>query len=333
MKSIMLFGEMLLRLTPSNHHLLIQANQLDMEYGGSEANIAVALSNWGEKTSYATCLPDNSLGLAATMQLRQYGVNTDYIIQQGNKMGLYFVEQGHSIRATEVTYDRHNSAFVEATPSDYQLDEMLNQAKWLHVSGISLGASKKARETTMALVKQAKQKNIIVSFDFNYRSKLWCLEEAREAFIEILPYVNVCFGSHLDVLNIRQQQKKVESFEEKLEILQDFQKEYQFDYLFTTERDLLGDNIQQLSCAVITSNELCKLGPVKVNVLERIGTGDSFVAGVLYGLNQQYSLQQILDFGLSSFALKHTIVGDFQIASKKLVESFDLNGEKTVINR
>ena len=333
MKSIMLFGEMLLRLTPSNHQLFIQANQLEMVYGGSEANIAVALSNWGEKTSFATCLPHNNIGLAAIMQLRQFGVNTDYVIQKGHKMGMYFVEQGHSIRPTEVTYDRQNSAFVDAVPNYYQLEEMLEQAKWLHVSGISLGVSKQARETTMALVKLARKKKIKVSFDFNYRAKLWSIEEARESFVEILPYVNVCFGSYLDVLTIRQEKRKVDSFDEKLQILQEFQKEYQFDKIFTTEREILANNEQKLSCAVITGTEKHILGPVKVNVLERIGTGDSFVAGALYGLANSFSLTETLDFALSSFALKHTIVGDFQIASKEAVQGFEINGENTVIKR
>ncbi|MGM9946105.1 MAG: PfkB family carbohydrate kinase [Lysinibacillus sp.] len=333
MKSIMLFGEMLLRLTPSNHQLFIQANQLNMVYGGSEANIAVALSNWGEKTSYSTCVPDNNIGLAAIMQLRQFGVNTDFVIRKGQKMGLYFVEQGHSIRPTEVTYDRQNSAFMDSVPSDYQLEEMLDQAKWLHVSGISLGVSKQARETTMALVKLAHKKGIKVSFDFNYRTKLWSIEEAREEFKEILPYVNVCFGSYMDALTLRQEKRKVNSFDEKIELLKWLQKEYNLDQIFMTEREVLDDNVQKLSCAVITATEQHKLGPVRVNVLDRIGTGDSFVAGVLYGLANSYSLQETLDFALSSFALKHTIVGDFQIASKQAVQDFDINGKHVVIKR
>ena len=336
MKSMMLFGEMLLRLTPSNHQLLIQASQLDMVYGGSEANIAVALSNWGEKTSFASCVPNNNIGLAAIMQLRQFGVNTDFVIQKGHKMGLYFVEQGHSIRPTEVTYDRQNSAFVEAMPADYQLEEMIENVKWIHLSGISMGVSKQAREVTLKLAKLAQEKNIKVSFDFNYRAKIWGIEEAREAFLEILPYVNVCFGSYLDAFTIYQlhgKQIKVETLEEKLVILKDFCQEYGFDAFFTTDREVLENNEQKLSCAVVTSNEQHILGPVKVNVLERIGTGDSFVAGVLFGLNNSYSLTETLDFALSSFALKHTIVGDFQIASKQAVQDFDINGGRVVIKR
>lgn len=329
----MLFGEMLLRLTPTNHQMLIQASQLDMMYGGSEANIAVALSHWGEKTSYATCLPDNNLGLAAVTQLRKYGVNTDHIVYKGKKMGLYFVEQGHSIRPTEVTYDRQNSAFVETLPNDYDFEAMLSEVKWLHVSGISLGASKNARETTMELVKAAKQKGIKISFDFNYRAKLWTLDEARKAYIEILPYINVIIGSYLDVLTIRQEKREVNTFEEKIALLKEFQKEYQFDQIYTTERNILGNNVQELRCAIITESEHFTAGPVKVNVLDRIGTGDSFVAGVLYGINNQFSPQEIINFALSSFALKHTIIGDFQIASKADVQQFDVENEKVVIKR
>ena len=333
MKSIMLFGEMLLRLTPSNHQLFIQANQLNMVYGGSEANIAVALSNWGEKTSYATCVPDNNIGLAAIMQLRQFGVNTDFVIRKGHKMGLYFVEEGHSIRPTEVTYDRQYSAFAESTPNDYELEKMLEQAKWLHVSGISLGVSKQARETAMALVKMAHKKGIQVSFDFNYRTRLWGIEEAREAFLDILPYVNVCFGNYMDVLTIRGERRAIHSRDEKIELLKWLQKEYNFDQIFTTEREILDDNVQKLSCSVITGTEQHTLGPVRVQVLERIGTGDSFVAGALYGLANSYSLQETLDFALSSFALKHTIIGDFQLATKQAVQDFDLNGKNVVIKR
>lgn len=336
MKSIMLFGEILLRLTPYNHQLLTQASQLEMVFGGSEANIAAALSNWGTKTSYTTCVPENNLGLAAIMQLRKYGVNTDYVVRKGHKLGLYFVEQGYSIRPTEVTYDRQNSAFVEALPSDYQLEEMLEDVKWIHLSGISLGVSKQAREVTLKLAKLAHEKNIKVSFDFNYRTKIWGIDEAREAFLEILPFVNVCFGSYLDAFTIHQlhgKKMKIETLADKLNILKDFRQEYGFDAFFTTEREVLENNVQNLSCAVVTSDEEHILGPVKVNVLERIGTGDSFVAGVLYGLNNSFSLTETLDFALSSFALKHTIVGDFQIASKQAVQDFDINGNHVVIKR
>ncbi len=329
----MLFGEMLLRLTPTNHLMLIQASQLDMVYGGSEANIAVALSNWGANTSYATCLPNNNLGQAGVMQLKKFGVNTDHVLFKGHKMGLYFVEQGHSIRPTEVTYDRQHSSFVEALPSDYDFEAMLSEVKWLHVSGISLGASKNARETTMELVKAAKQKGIKISFDFNYRAKLWTLDEARKAYIEILPYIDVIIGSYLDVLTIRQEKREVNTFEEKIALLKEFQKEYQFDQIYTTERNIIGNNVQELRCAIITETEHFTAGPVKVNVLDRIGTGDSFVAGVLYGINNQYSPQEIINFALSSFALKHTIIGDFQIASKADVQQFDVENEKVVIKR
>lgn len=336
MKSIILFGEILLRLTPYNHHLLTQASKLEMVFGGSEANIAVALSNWGTKTSFASCVPNNNLGLAAMMQLRKFGVNTDYVVQKGDKLGLYFVEQGCSVRPTEVTYDRQNSAFVEAKPCDYQLDEMLEDASWLHVSGISLGVSKQARDVIMKLVRLAKQKGIKVSFDFNYRAKIWNIDEARNAFLEILPYVNVCFGSYLDVYTIHQlhgKQKRMELFVDKLAIIKAFLKEYDFDAFFTTEREILENNVQQLSCGVVTRDEQHVLGPIKVNVFERIGTGDSFVAGVLYGLHHGYCLQETLNFALSSFALKHTIAGDFQIVSKQVVSDFNINGENAIINR
>ena len=148
--------------------------------------------------------------------------------------------------------------------------------------------------------------------------------------------MNVCFGSYLDAFTIHQlhgKKIKVETLEEKLAILKDFCKEYGFDAFFTTDREVLENNVQNLSCAVVTSNEQHILGPVKVNVLERIGTGDSFVAGVLFGLNNSYSLTETLDFALSSFALKHTIVGDFQIASKQAVQDFDINGKHVVIKR
>lgn len=336
MKSILLFGEMLLRLTPSNNQLFIQANQLNMVYGGSEANIAVALSNWGEKASYASCVPRNNIGLAAIMQLRKYGVNTEFVIQKGQKMGLYFVEEGCSIRPTEVTYDRQNSAFVEANLEDYPIEQMLENVKWIHLSGITMGVSKRAREMTIKLAKLAQQKNIKVSFDFNYRAKLWELEEAREAFLEILPYVNVGFGSYLDAFTIYQlhgKDMKVETTDDKLAFIKKLCEDYNFDAFFTTHRELLHNNEQNLSCSVVTKNEELTLGPVRVHVLERIGTGDSFVAGVLYGLNNDLNYSETLDFALSSFALKHTIVGDFQIASKQLVNNFEINGQRVVINR
>ena len=137
----------------------------------------------------------------------------------------------------------------------------------------------------------------------------------------------------MDVLTIRQEKREVNTFEEKIALLKEFQKEYNFEQIYTTERNVLGNNVQELRCAVITDTEHFTAGPVKVNVLDRIGTGDSFVAGVLYGINNQYTPQDTINFALSSFALKHTIIGDFQIASKNDVEQFDINNEKVVIKR
>ena len=186
MKKIVAYGEIMMRLTPENFISLEDANKLDICYGGTDSNVLVALSHLGNKTSYSTKLPDNQLGEAVKRHLLRHEVGIESIIFGGSTLGLYFMEKGYGSRASNVIYHRKGSVINTLNEDEFNYDNVFNGASWFHVTGISLAISEASKAVAIRLCKEAKKRNIIVSFDFNYRSTLWSLEEAKYAYKEIM---------------------------------------------------------------------------------------------------------------------------------------------------
>ena len=198
MGNIVAFGEMLMRLSPPGYQRLIQASSFDAIYAGSEANVLISLAQMGCQTKYVTRLPENPLGEAARNALRHWGVDTSHVAWGGKRLGLYYLEQGAALRASNVIYDRAGSAMAEAEPSMFDWDTILKGADWFHFSGITPALGEGCAEAALQALRAAKKRGITVSCDLNYRAKLWTVEKCRSVMIPMMEYVDVVLGTSED---------------------------------------------------------------------------------------------------------------------------------------
>ncbi|GKU82261.1 sugar kinase [Niallia sp. NCCP-28] len=339
MKRVVTLGEIMLRLSPPDYKRIIQATSLDVVYGGGEANVAIGLSNLGLKSSFVTKLPKHSIGTSAVGHLNAYGVETSHIIRNGERMGIYFLEKGYSMRSSEVIYDRANSAFAKSDPDEYDFAKIFEDADWFHFSGITPALSSSCYDITIKALKEAKRKGITVSCDLNYRKKLWEFEKARKVMTSLMEYVDVCIGveplSLLDQFGNDEKDailKKHTPLEyEKVFAL--LKQRFGFKYMAANLRKSLSANRDILQGVVSDGTNTFSSGAYEVEIVDRVGGGDAFSAGLIYGLIQNFDLQDVAEFANASFLLKHTIYGDANIVSASEVERFISNNGNTLINR
>lgn len=201
MAKVITLGEIMLRLSTPGNQRFIQSDCFDVVYGGGEANVAVSLANYGHDAYFVTKLPKHEIGQSAVNALRKYGVKTDYIIRGGDRVGIYYLESGASMRPSKVIYDRKDSAISLANISEFNVDEIFKDAEWFHFSGITPALSKNAQALTLEMLKAAKRQHVTVSVDLNYRKKLWSVEEARRVMTSLMKYVDVCIGNEEDADN------------------------------------------------------------------------------------------------------------------------------------
>lgn len=318
-KIIVSFGEIMLRLTPEDDDLMQSARHFRAFYGGSESNALVCLSTLGNKTEFITALPNNVLGAAAAQHLRSYGVGLSHVIYTQNRLGVYYLEEGKGERPSSVLYDRKYSAFAHLEPEDFDYEALFHNCSLFHVSGISLAIS----SVTTKLIREAKKRGITVSFDFNYRSKLWSIQEAAMMYKQVLPLVDIVFGARRDI-------------EEFLDVTEEtFFKVYPEKTLVLRERQILSPDKHIVSVTAYRQvDELIhrtKQMHTQFHVDERIGTGDAFVAGVLHVLNKEpHQLTKAMEYGLACFVLKHSVPGDALTLDKQTIEHFMHNQSKDV---
>ncbi len=329
MSKVVTFGEIMLRLSPPGHERFRQATSLDMHYGGGEANIALSLAMFGHETSFVSKLPLNELGEGAIQSLRQYGVDCSHIVRGGDRLGLYFLENGVSIRPSRVIYDRSHSSIADARVEDFDFDAALEGADLVHISGITPAISHNGGELAVHLVRLAKEKGIPVSLDLNYRNLLWQdHKEEKQSFLKVLiSMADICFGNALDAQKCCGYSDGKHDFTEcpyeeaiSLEALQGVMKEYQLRYMVTSLRQNVSASRNIYSGLVCDGNRIYKGKTYDLNIVERIGSGDSMVAGFLHGILTSQDMEYALEFALAAAALKHTMPGDSNIASKEEVE-------------
>ena len=327
MKKIVAYGEIMMRLTPENFISLEDSNKLDICYGGTESNVLVALSHLGNKTAYLTKLPDNQLGEAVKRHLLRHEVGVDNVVYGGSMLGLYFMEQGYGSRPSSVLYHRKSAVINTIKEDDFDYDEIFDGASWFHVTGISLAISKASKDVTLRLCKEAKSRGLIVSFDFNYRSTLWTLTEAKEVYKEIMQYVDICFGNAFDLENFMD----IKASSEVLAI-DEFLKLYNVKYLIHTKRNIVDTNTHELSGHLYAIDKECHTPIKRFEVLDRIGGGDAFVAGIVHVLNNDINkVEEALSLGIDLGILKHLVSGDVLGLSKKEIENWLANQSKDVI--
>lgn len=308
----------MLRLTPENSQMIIQANKFDATYAGGEANVVCSLSMFGHDTKMLTKLPDNPLGEKVIRDMNAFGVDTKDIVKGDGRLGIYFLEQGAGLRNSEVVYDRKYSAISLAKKQEFNIEDTLKDVKVLHVSGITPALSSELFDFTLELVKAAKSKGIVVSYDSNYRAKLWSLEDAGKFMEEILPYVDIAFLGILDFKNIlKYKLEKEEGFEKSLTALYSklFEKYPNLKFAASTKRWVNSVNNNSLQGFLFNGETLEKSKKYTFDIIDRVGGGDSFTAGVIHGILSDMEYERTINFATSASVLKHSIKGDVNMVS------------------
>ncbi|WP_062046563.1 sugar kinase [Bacillus sp. JCM 19034] len=332
MKKVVTLGEVLMRLSPPGHDRIIGSQSFEAIYGGSEGNVAVALKAFGMQTSLVTKIPDNAIGDAAIHSFQAYGVDTSQIIRGGERLGTYYLENGYSIRPSKVVYDRKYSSITEANIDEFDLDAIFADADLFHVSGITLGISEKAFQLAQVFMQESRRRHVPVSFDFNYRSKLWKTEEAKEKFLQVLPHVNIAFAGLLDFTTFLGIDKKVV---ENVDEMNDYQRIYEsvnnqfgFQYIVSSFRDVVSASNNNYQGLVFNggNSKISLSKKYNVDIIDRVGAGDSFTAGFLYSyLTNQVDTYKV-EFATAAGALKHTIFGDSLKATVEEIENLFKSG-------
>lgn len=334
------FGEIMLRLSPPGHQRLRQASTLDMNFGGGEANVAVSLSQFGIPARFVTALPDNHIGQACLENLNARGVDTSSIVRTGNRLGIYYLEHGAGQRPSHVTYDRMGSSVSEADPTSYNWESILRGATWFHFTGITPALSPLAAQAVSEAVGAAKYLGITVSCDLNYRSKLWTREQASLTMSALMSHVDVLFANEEDaysVFGIKAHGFDVHSGKMEPERFSDVAKQlterFEFRTVGVTLRESISASLNGWSGLLYKDDKSFFSRHYDIDIVDRVGAGDSFAAGVIYGLMTQMSPQDTVEFAAAASCLKHSVPGDFNIASIAEVETLLKSGGSGRVER
>lgn len=320
MTEFITFGEIMLRLKSPAHERFFQSPTFEATFGGGEANVAVSLCNYGYDAAFVSALPDNGIGDAAIQELKKFGVQTDKIIRQGERTGIYYLETGSNARPSNVIYDRAGSSICDAQPGDFDWDDIFNGAKWFHFTGITPALSESAAELTLEAVKAAKAKGVKVSCDFNYRGKLWKYgKSAPEVMRELVKYVDVGIANEedcqkslgitadVDVKSGELDKAKYEALSAKM-----FEVYPNLTEMAITLRESFNADHNDWSACLRNKDgfHLSRQYSMR-DIVDRVGGGDSFASALIYGLTAYDDPQESLEFAVAASCLKHTISGDF----------------------
>lgn len=328
MGKIVTLGEIMLRLSPAGNYRFVQSESFQIFPGGGEANVAVSLANYGHTACFVSKLPSHEIGQIAVNALRRYGVKTEYISRGGDRVGLYYAETGASMRPSKVIYDRAHSAIAEADISDFNFDKIMEDADWFHWSGITPAISDKAAEIVRVACEAAKRHGVTVSVDLNFRKKLWTSEKAISVMRPLMQYVDVCIGNEEDAnmclgykpdADVEGGKTDAEGY---YEIFKGMMKEFGFKYVVSTLRESYSASHNGWKALIYDGKTFYESKHYDINpIIDRVGGGDSFSAGLIHGLLSYKDQAKALEFAVAASALKHTIPGDFNLVSTSEVES------------
>ena len=328
MAKVITMGEIMLRLSTPNNEKFIQADEFDVNYGGGEANVAVSLANYGHDAEFVTAVPDNEIGECAVAALRKYNVETKHIARCGERLGIYYLESGSSMRPSKVVYDRAHSSISTATEADFNFDEIFEGADWFHWSGITPAISDKAAELTRLACEAAKRHGVTVSVDLNFRKKLWTKEKAQSIMKPLMKYVDVCIGNEEDAelclgfkpdADVEAGHTDAEGYKG---IFQQMMKEFGFKYVVSTLRESFSATHNGWKAMIYNGEEFYTSKRYDIDpIIDRVGGGDSFSGGIIHGLMTKPNQGAALEFAVAASALKHTINGDFNLVSVEEVEA------------
>jgi 2-dehydro-3-deoxygluconokinase len=326
---ILTFGEIMLRLKAPGHERFFQSPMLEATFGGGEANVAVSLANYGMDAEFMTVLPDNPIADACVQELRRFGVGTGKIRRGEGRMGIYFLEGGANQLPSKVVYDRSYSAIALAQPGSIDWDKVFDGVDWFHITGITPALSETAMELSLQSVKAAKEKGITVSCDLNFRKKLWNYgKKAPEVMGELAKYVDVAVGNEEDCQKslgitaaVDVESGKLDTA--KYEAISDaVLKAYpNMKLIAITLRESKSADINGWAACLNDREKFYLSRKYEIrDIIDRVGGGDSFAAGLIYGLNNYESKQEALEFAVAASCLKHSIIGDFNRVSVADVE-------------
>ena len=333
MSKVITFGELMLRLAPENYLRFVQSEKYEATFGGAEANVAVSLANYGVNAAFVTKLPDHEIGQAAVNSLRKFGVDTSLIVRGGDRVGIYYCEKGASQRPSKVIYDRAHSSISEAKEEDFDWDKIFEGATWFHFTGITPALSDSVALICESALKHAKTKDLTVSCDLNYRKKLWTKDKAGEVMNRLCKYVDYCianeedakdvFGIEADNTDINAGKLNREGY---ISVAKKLIEKFGFKGVAITLRESLSASDNNWSGMFYTEKAACFSQKYAIRIVDRVGGGDSFGAGLIYSLINGYEPQKAIEFAVAASCLKHSIEGDYNLVSLKEVETL-ANGD------
>lgn len=327
MSKVITFGEIMLRLAPIGYYRFVQSDVLGATFGGGEANVAVSLANFGLDVAFVTKLPKHEIGQAAVNSLRKYGVDTSLITRGGDRIGIYYLEKGASQRASKCIYDRAHSAIAEASREDFDWDKIFDGADWFHFTGITPALGANVVEICRDACKAAKARGIKISCDLNYRGKLWTREQARAAMTDLCQYVDVCIANEedaKDVFGIEAANTDIHggklNHEGYKSVAKQLADTFGFEKVAITLRTSISANDNDWAAMLYDGAEYYFSKSYHVHIVDRVGGGDSFGAGLIYSLLSGKDCQSALEFAVAASCLKHSIEGDYNMVSVSEVE-------------
>lgn len=302
---VVTFGEILLRLQPFGYKRLSQADSYEATYGGAEANVAAALAAMGENAAVVTKLPLNEIGQNAIDALRKAGVDTSLIVRGGERTGLYYCEKGASQRPSKVVYDRAGSAISLARRNEFDWKKIFDGANWFHFTGITPALSDELAEICLDAAKNAKKLGLTVSCDPNYRAKLWSKDKASRVLMNLMPFVDVCITNVPQVSDVFGT-----TADNERELADKLIAKFGFKTVAFTRRESFSASDNDYSGALYTADGFAESRTYSMRIVDRVGGGDAFAAGLIYAMTHGYDLQKAVDFAVAAAVLKHSIEGD-----------------------
>lgn len=337
---VLSFGEVLLRLASPGYTKLFQKDSLDATFCGGEANVAVSLAVFGLDSSFVTKLPKNDVGFAAANSLRYFGVDVSKVVFGNGRMGLYYLEKGASQRPSKVIYDRAYSAIALASAEEFNWDEIFADVDWFHWTGINPALGDNVADICFAACKAAKKKGITVSCDLNYRANLWSSKKARFVMEGLMPFVDVCVANEEDaekVLGISSSNTDVEggklNREGYIDVAKEIVKRYGCRNVAITLRESISASRNIWSAMLYTDGKAYFSRKYDIQIVDRVGGGDSFTAAMIYSLIKEKHPQDAVEFAAASSCLKHTIEGDYNRTTVEDVERLIRSGGNGRVQR
>ncbi len=327
MAKVVTFGEIMLRLATQRRERFTQAREFEVTYGGGECNVAVSLAHFGVDATFVTAIPDNDIGQACINYVRQFGVDTSEIVRQGDRLGIYFLESGAAMRASKVVYDRAGAAIAELEPGTIDWEQVFSGKDWFHFTGITPAISDTAAAACDEAAAAAKQLGLTVSADMNYRKNLWSPDKAQSVMKPMMKHVDIAIGNEEDAekcLGVSAEGVDVTSGEIDSEayrpVVQELVDTFGFKKVGITLRESQSADDNDWSAIYYDGGEIVIGRKYAVRIVDRVGGGDAFSAGVIYGnLQEGWTAQQVLDFAVASSAMAHTFHGDFNLVTVKEV--------------